>query len=1270
MSPLFPNIQSTLDLNGPELSILKATTLESGESSFSITPSLPDGSTKIDLVSLDNFSAFDSSKIYTLTANGTFDLTLDLEGAGGGNGGTTNFGTGGKGGKVTGTVSFILGEEYKLVIGSAGEFNAGAGAVGGGGASSGIGDASQPATYKWSDGVEASSWFSSDLSENMFDGSTTNFSKAETKFGTTSTINTYLGWDKDGNNLAFDLNLPEFEAPLEIFIKSAEIYTYTVNGVDVTSGVDVSGAMQSGSWITLTSDTTVGINSFRVTAPNPNTNVQISAVRSNGILMTTTLTYSAGGSGGGYTGIFKTSISQENALLIAGGGGGASAQDDPNRGANPARKANGGDGGGLTGGYIKPNGNAKIYNWVSGVEASGWSASDLSSFMFDGNLRRFSKAQTNGRKIDFLGWSKSGGLPTIGGPVEIWIRYAEWGAYTFIVNGVSVTPDTTGSQGQGAWVKISDGPVSSFRATAIRSGFNVQIAGVKSNGVLLSSGVPYVDSDSSTQDIIENFLVSGEGGTQTFAGDGGTTNLTENNGSSGAALLGGAGNIFNSTGGGGGGYFGGGGGGYFAATINGSGGGGSGFIATTNIINGYFSNASNTGAGKVNFVRSTFTDKGLILSGIATAKFPDSQTGRNTNTGDIAYRWYEVGIGSLSDSTNIVGSATTTLSISDISFVDDGREFFLRADYIPSAYGSKSTPNALNDPLDFSTYKLGVPPSIIIVTQPEDSTVVQNLDTTFSVTASIQDGTNDSLSFDWQYNGQSLSGNFFNLIRSQAETTTISGRQSTLTIQNSSVELAKISCIISSEKADSPISSDTANLDVSEERTFIKWEKFGNAIRTEQGNRDLATSGPFTARALADNLHRTIQMWSPERDIEVKITMGGAAGRTVGGGGRGGEGGISVFKMTMKQNTEYTIKLGVNSFQGGGPRGGNNGGGGLAVIYEMAKVLAVCGGGGGGGKNGRGGNGGGLGIPGETVYFNGSGNGGVLIDVDALPNTGASQAGRTGYNEYNNEDRGSGRLSGCTIGNYWSQQGKLPCQPLGNNVEFLTSQGATYSPTTGIERGYKVGQGHRNNGGAGSGNQGGGGAGARGGEGASGNGAGGGGASGYYASQVTLLSSPTLKDGTQDGGNNDVSFISVEAYNPNLDDNQEPLYPPSTTLYQTERTVTWKVVRSAAFRSQVTFIRQSGVGPDSITWGPNGGDVTSQISAGAVYVKEDTKIEGKSGGHLKVNSDGSLGFDDYSGRDRPDHGYEDLTIYPSIGTFSSSSSRPEHQGDTWKADWT
>ena len=957
MSPLFPSIPTTLDLNGPELSILKAVTRESGESSFNISPSLPDGSTIIDLISLEDFTAFDSSIIYTLTANGDFDLTIDLEGAAGGVGGSQNFGTGGKGGKVTGTVSFESGEVYKLVIGTRGAFNAGpdgpsrAGAIGGGGASSGVG----------------------------------------------------------------------------------------------------------------------------------------------------------GGSGGGFTGIFKTSISQENALLIAGGGGGGSEQDDPDDNQNPLRKADGGDGGGLTGGYIRP-----------------------------------------------------------------------------------------------------------------------------------------IQGESS-------FSISGRGGTQFSGGGGGKTNFIDYKGSDGVALLGGAGNTFNSTGGGGGGYFGGGGGGYVASTINGSGGGGSGFIATTNVINGYFSNASNADAGKVNFIRSTFSDRGLILSGIATATFPDSQTEKNTNTGEINYRWYEDGVGALSDSSDIVGSATTTINISGLSFNDNGRKFFLRADYTPSAYGSigaaKSTPNAYNEPLDFSTFTLGVAPSIIIVTQPEDSTVVQNIDTTFSVIANIQDGTNDSLSFDWQYDGQSLSGTFPNLVKSQVQINATNGRQSTLTIQNSLVELAKISCIISSVNASSPVSSNTANLDVSSARIFIKWEKFGNATRTEQGERNLATSGPFTARALVDNLHRTIQMWSPEKDIDVKITLGGAAG-AARNNNRGGEGGISVFKMTLKQNTEYTIKLGVNSFQGGGPRGGLNGGGGLAAIYEKARVLAVCGGGGGAGGNGRGGDGGGCNVKGEDAPGTG-GFGGAFIGVDTLPTNGLTQAGKNGVSDFDNDNSGSGRISGCTIGKYWREQGKSPCEDVGTG-EFLTSNGATYSPTTGIERGYKVGQGFRNNGGAGSGNGAGGGAGARGGQGSGQQG--GGGASGYYASQVTLLSSSTLPNGTRLGGNADVAFISVEAYDESLDGNQEPLIPPISGVGQAaERTVTWTVTRANTETVTGVFSLTSGIGPSQIGFGPNGETKTSQISSGSVYTLTGTSADNKNlnGNTLTLSDD--------------DSNPGAISITSDIGGFSDN--------ETWVANW-
>ena len=629
------------------------------------------------------------------------------------------------------------------------------------------------------------------------------------------------------------------------------------------------------------------------------------------------------------------------------------------------------------------------------------------------------------------------------------------------------------------------------------------------------------------------------------------------------------------------------------------------------------------------------------FTGIATATFPADQSSRNSNTGAISYQWYK-NTTALTDGTNVTGSGTTTLTLSGLtSPTDNNTIVFLQADYVPSAY-TGTTPNAINEPLNSNNATLTVLPTISITTQPVSTTVVEDIETSFSIVASTSDSTDSSLGYQWYVNGSEISG----------------ANSSILSITRADPALDKVYCSVSHPTAQPGIVTSTqVNLDVSSARTFIRWEKFGNGTRTEQGNRDLATSGPFTARALAANLHRTIQMWSPEKDIDVKITIGGAAGANKNGY-RGGEGGISVLKMTLKQNTEYTVKLGVNSSQGGGPRGGNNGGGGLVVIYEKARVLAVCGGGGGAGSNARGGDGGGMNVAGENGGGANRGNGGAFIGVDALPTNGMTQAGRTGVNDFDNNSRGSGRLSGCTIGKYWREQGKLPCEDLGNNVEFLTANGATYSPTTGIERGYKVGQGHRNDGGAGSGNEGGGGAGARGGEGASGSGAGGGGASGYYASQVELLSSSTLPNGTQLGGNADVAFISVEAYS--VSDDQEPLIAPASgTAQGAERTVTWTITRSAGDSNTVTFTRQSGTGPNNITFGPNGEIKTSQISSGAVYTRTSSTNSGP--GSLAFRLNGStLELDDRQG-DGSDNDFTDLRITPDQGRFTSDS--------RWEANW-
>jgi microcystin-dependent protein len=138
------------------------------------------------------------------------------------------------------------------------------------------------------------------------------------------------------------------------------------------------------------------------------------------------------------------------------------------------------------------SGSGTTHQWADGVEASGWSASDLSDYMFNGNLSLFAKAETSG--TDYLGWDNSANganLPVLNGPVEIFIRYADVGNFTYEVNGVTVTPDLTGVDTNGDWITLTSGTAGSFRVTAPSTSSNIQIAGVKSNGLLLTPTALY-----------------------------------------------------------------------------------------------------------------------------------------------------------------------------------------------------------------------------------------------------------------------------------------------------------------------------------------------------------------------------------------------------------------------------------------------------------------------------------------------------------------------------------------------------------------------------------------------------------------------------------------------------------------------------------------------------------------------------------------------------------------------------------------------------------
>ena len=348
-------------------------------------------------------------------------------------------------------------------------------------------------------------------------------------------------------------------------------------------------------------------------------------------------------------------------------------------------------------------------------------------------------------------------------------------------------------------------------------------------------------------------------------------------------------------------------------------------------------------------------------------------------------------------------------------------------------------------------------------------------------------------------------------------TTTVSGSTTpTLTISSNKVGIQTVSCTVSHTLAcNSPIISNNAELNVisadSISRSILKYEivRDDNTILYLTGEQNIFTS-PLNFASDTSNPSRTIVIYAPEKDINVKITMAGSAGKSFGNN-FGGAGGLSSFEYTLRRNTEYIFKL--NPLLE--PFGGIGGGGGGAFFYEKGKLLAVCGGGGGASSGGRGGDGGGIGVAGQSGTGRNSGSGGILISTGALSQSGLQISGATG-----------GRVESCTIGSYYQSQGFSPCSDVGQQ-QWRNSSGSITSGTVTIARGYKAGTSYRNNGGNSSSQEngifiGGGGSGAVGGNATRSSGSSGGGASGYTNGSVSVLS-------TQLGGNLSTnSFVIIE----------------------------------------------------------------------------------------------------------------------------------------------
>ncbi len=366
--------------------------------------------------------------------------------------------------------------------------------------------------------------------------------------------------------------------------------------------------------------------------------------------------------------------------------------------------------------------------------------------------------------------------------------------------------------------------------------------------------------------------------------------------------------------------------------------------------------------------------------------------------------------------------------------------------------------------------------------------------------------------------------------------------------------------------------------------------------------------------------------YSGDKDIDVEMELyGGSGGDPQNTAFAGGEGGYSKIRFTMERDVEHVLTGLFPAVD-------------APFLYRKASVIAIVGGGGDAGTRGNGGRGGGIGVSGsdgdgqgggEAPIAIGAGEGGQRARFGGAFD-GEALTGGLVPPDHQAELNNNGDSAPCPRGIYWRQQGKAPCDELGD-IKFRTPNGTEISNTAVIARGYKSGYNAIQTAGAGVGGGGDGGNGYSGGFGGT-NGGGGGGAYGYTDGSVTVVES------TQ-GGHVGRAKVIIRIADPSL-------IAPATTL----ETVTFTVTREAAFSNIITFAKESGNGPEKLIFGPNAGTVTVSLARGAVYNFESKSVNGDTNrGSIRL-SDGVLQFEDAG-----DNDFNDLTVTPNSGQFVSAT---------------
>tara|TARA_B100001250_G_scaffold372437_1_gene357896 strand:- start:84 stop:2537 length:2454 start_codon:yes stop_codon:yes gene_type:complete len=354
------------------------------------------------------------------------------------------------------------------------------------------------------------------------------------------------------------------------------------------------------------------------------------------------------------------------------------------------------------------------------------------------------------------------------------------------------------------------------------------------------------------------------------------------------------------------------------------------------------------------------TGDNVSFIGIATATFPNAAD----NSGSIAYQWYEVGVGKLSDGGKLAGTATTTLTLSNlVTPGDNGRQFYVESDYVPFLIGNPNekyyqTGNALNEPLNSGIGSVTVADEIAITTQPIPITGIIATSHTFNVASNVN-GDTQNLSYQWQVDGTNVSNG---------------------TIEKKSVEVVGINTIVTEQ------TFTTGSFTIPANATNIRLD-LGGGCGGQGANTHLNIGGDGGDGMTA---WFTIPSSSSARTVSIDVGRNGNDG-LVGTESIGGFGGAIVGSALAGGNGAKSGSTGLN---------GSGGGGGAPTSVTIDGTLAiVLGGGAGGGgasESGAGTNGGDAGPTSGSVIFYGLSDSDSFSSVNGISAVASTGAGGGG----------------------------------------------------------------------------------------------------------------------------------------------------------------------------------------------------------------------------------------------------------------------------------